>query len=100
MSAEKIFIEKKSGADFAHRMEFLKALDFVREEDYFMVEVINRLGWDYEKILKIVSQLKKRKVVLLATSAPLQSETLDDLLLDCFVKDLILQLFAMITEKE
>ncbi|MFD0770024.1 recombinase family protein, partial [Bacillus sp. CGMCC 1.60114] len=37
--AEKIFVEKKSGADFMNRVEFKKALDFVREGDFLMVGV-------------------------------------------------------------
>lgn len=100
LGAEKIFIEKKSGADFVNRVEFSKALDFVREGDHFMVEAIDRLGRDYEEILKTVSQLKERKVGLLVTSVPLLSEPLGDHLLDRFVKDLILQLLAMIAERE
>lgn len=100
LGAEKIFIEKKSGADFVNRVEFSKALDFVREGDHFMVEAIDRLGRDYEEILKTVSQLKERKVGLLVTSVPLLSEPLGDPLLDRFVKDLILQLLAMIAERE
>ncbi|EUJ44228.1 recombinase family protein [Listeria fleischmannii] len=100
LGAEKIFIEKKSGADFVNRVEFSKALDFVREGDHFMVEAIDRLGRDYEEILKAVSLLKERKVGLLVTSVPLLSEPIGDPLLDRFVKDLILQLLAMIAERE
>ena len=42
--AEKIFIEKQSGATITHRPIFQKALDFVRDQDIFIVEAIDRLG--------------------------------------------------------
>ncbi|WP_239257271.1 recombinase family protein [Listeria ilorinensis] len=98
--AEKIFVEKKSGADFVNRVEFSKALDFVREGDHFMVEAIDRLGRNYDEVLKTVNRLKEEKVGLLVTSVPLLSEPLGDPLLDRFVKDLITQLLAMIAERE
>lgn len=37
--AEKIFIEKQSGATITHRPIFQEALDFVRAQDIFIVEV-------------------------------------------------------------
>ncbi|PEK80043.1 recombinase family protein [Bacillus toyonensis] len=98
--AEKIFVEKKSGADFMNRVEFKRSLDFVREGDFLMVEAIDRLGRDYNEIIRTINYLKQEKIGLLVTSMPLLSEPLGDPLLDRFVKDLILQLLAMIAEKE
>jgi DNA invertase Pin-like site-specific DNA recombinase len=98
--AEKIFVEKKSGADFIHREEFRKALDFVREGDFLMVEAINRLGQDYAEIIQTVHVLKEKNIGLMVMSMPLLSEPIGDPLLDRFVKDLILQLLAMIAERE
>ncbi|OTW74520.1 transposon DNA-invertase [Bacillus thuringiensis serovar cameroun] len=98
--AEKIFVEKKSGADFKNRVELKRALDFVREGDFLMVEAIDRLGRDYNEIIHTINHLKQEKIGLLVTSMPLLSEPLSDPLLDRFVKDLILQLLAMIAEKE
>lgn len=98
--AEKIFVEKKSGADFINREEFRKALDFVREGDFLMVEAIDRLGRDYAEIIQTVNVLKEKNIGLMVTSMPLLSEPIGDPLLDRFVKDLILQLLAMIAERE
>ncbi|MBT2579836.1 recombinase family protein [Bacillus sp. ISL-8] len=98
--AEKIFVEKKSGANFINRVEFKRALDFVREGDFLMVEAIDRLGRDYNEIIHTINYLKKEKIGLLVTSMPVLSTPLGDPLLDRFVKDLILQLLAMIAEKE
>ncbi|PGT77456.1 recombinase family protein, partial [Bacillus sp. AFS040349] len=60
--AEKIFTEKKSGAAVNNREQFQKALDFVREGDYFMVEAIDRLGRNYNEIIETVTTLKNSYV--------------------------------------
>ncbi len=49
--AEKIFIEKQSGATITHRPIFQKALDFVRDQDIFIVEAIDRLGRNYDEMI-------------------------------------------------
>lgn len=98
--AGKIFVEKKSGANVINREEFNKALSFAREDDFFMVEAIDRLGRNYTEIVQTVNFLKEKNIGLLVTSVPLLSEPLGDPLLDKFVKDLILQLLAMIAERE
>ncbi|HAQ0728952.1 recombinase family protein, partial [Enterococcus faecium] len=41
--AERIFIEKQSGATITHRPVFQEALDYVRDQDIFIVEAIDRL---------------------------------------------------------
>ncbi|MBC1339432.1 MULTISPECIES: recombinase family protein [Listeria] len=98
--AEKIFVEKKSGASAIHREEFNHALSFVREGDFFMVEAIDRLGRNYEEVIQTVHTLKEKQIGLMVTSVPLLSEPIGDPLLDRFVKDLLLQLLAMIAERE
>ena len=58
--AEKIFVEKKSGATIEQRPIFQEALNFVREEDTFMVEAIDRLGRNYDEVIQTVNLLKKK----------------------------------------
>ena len=84
--AEKIFIEKQSGATITHRPIFQEALDFVRDQDIFIVEAIDRLGRNYDEIIDSVNYLKKKNVRLIITSLP--------------IKDLIIQILAMIAEQE
>ncbi len=59
--AEKIFIEKQSGATITHRPIFQEALEFVRDQDIFIVEAIDRLGRNYDEIIASVNYLKKKK---------------------------------------
>lgn len=97
---KKIFQEKKSGATIAERPEFQKALEFCREEDIFFVEAIDRLGRNYDEIIETINFLKQKGVSLVVTSLPITLDTIGSPLLDKFVKDLLLQVLAMIAEQE
>ncbi|HGF8366276.1 TPA: recombinase family protein [Enterococcus faecium] len=98
--AEKIFIEKQSGATITQRPIFQETLDFVREQDIFIVEAIDRLGRNYDEIIDSVNYLKKKNVQLIITSLPIMAEAIGNPLLDKFIKDLIIQILAMIAEQE
>lgn len=100
LGAEKIFIEKESGATIENRPVFQEALDFVRESDIFMVEAIDRLGRNYNEIIQTVNLLKNKNVQLIITSLPIMAEAIGNPLLDRFIKDLIVQILAMIAEQE
>ena len=94
--AERIFIEKQSGATITHRPVFQEVLDYVRDQDIFIVEAIDRLGRNYDEIIASVNYLKKKNVQLIITSLPIMANPL----LDKFIKDLIIQILAMIAEQE
>ncbi|HCK2148928.1 TPA: recombinase family protein, partial [Enterococcus faecium] len=98
--AEKIFIEKQSGATITHRPIFQEVLDFVRDQDIFIVEAIDRLGRNYDEITDSVNYLKKKNVRLIITNLPIMAEAIGNPLLDKFIKDLIIQILAMIAEQE
>jgi len=65
-----------------------------------MVEAIDRLGRDYDEIIQTVNFLKKENVGLIITSLPIMAEAIGNPLLDRFIKDLIIQILAMIEEQE
>lgn len=98
--AEKIFTEKLSGKNISERTVFQEAMHFVREGDQFIVEAIDRLGRNYDEIIQTVNFLKKKNVQLIITSLPIMTEAIGNPLLDKFIKDLIVQIFAMIAEQE
>ncbi|EJQ73839.1 MULTISPECIES: recombinase family protein [Bacillus cereus group] len=98
--AEKIFTEQKSGASVHNREAFQEALQFVRIGDTFMVEAIDRLGRNYDEIIETVNYLKRKEVKLIITSLPIMAEAIGNSLLDKFIKDLIIQILAMIAEQE
>lgn len=100
LGAEKIFIEKGSGATIENRIVFQEALQFIQAKDIFIVEAIDRLGRNYNEIIETVHFLKEKEVNLIITSLPMMSEVIGHPLLDRFIKDLIIQILAMIAEQE
>ena len=73
---------------------------FLREGDELVVESLERLGRNYNDVKEIVQHLKDMKVKLTITSLPMLSESFNNPLLDNFVKDLIIQILAMIGQQE
>ncbi|MEJ7456298.1 recombinase family protein [Staphylococcus warneri] len=98
--AEKIFTEKQSGKSIENRSIFQEALSFLRMGDRFVVESIDRLGRNYDEIIATVNHLKEKDVQLMITSLPMMNEAIDNPLLDKFMKDLIVQILAMVSEQE
>ena len=97
---EKIFTEKQSGKSVENRPVFQEALNFVRMGDRFVVESIDRLGRNYDEIIRTVNYLKEKEVQLMITSLPMMNEFIGNPLLDKFTKDLIIQILAMVSEQE
>ncbi|UBH12221.1 recombinase family protein [Macrococcus armenti] len=97
---DKIFTEKKSGKNIKDREVFQEVLDFVREADTLVVESLDRLGRNYDEIIQTINKLKEKKVKLIITSLPIMNEMIGNELLDKFMKDLIIQILAMISEQE
>lgn len=69
-------------------------------EGRFVVESIDYLRRNYDKIIETVSYLKEKEVQLMITSLSLINEAIGNLLLDMFMKDLIIQILAIISEQE
>ena len=98
--AEKIFTEKQSGKSIENRPVLQEVLNFVRMGDRFIVESIDRLGRNYDEIIETVNYLKEKDVQLMITSLPMMNEVIGNPLLDKFMKDLIVQILAMVSEQE
>lgn len=98
--AERIFTEKQSGKSIENRPVFQEVLSFVRMGDRLVVESIDRLGRNYDEIIQTVNYFKKKEVQLMITSLPMMNEAIGNPLLDKFMKDLIIQILAMISEQE
>ncbi len=95
--AEKIFTEKQSGKSIENRPVLQEVLNFVRMGDRFVVESIDRLGRNYDEIIETVNYLKEKDVQLMITSLPMMNEVIGNHLLDKFMKDLIIQILAMVS---
>ena len=97
---EKFFVEKQSGGTIKNRPVFREMLDFVREGDVAIFEAIDRLGRNYDEIIQTVNFFKEKNVSLVITSLPIMAEAIGNPLLDKFIKDLIVQVLAMVAEQE
>lgn len=97
---EKIFTEKQSGKSVENRPILQEALNFVRMGDRFVVESIDRLGRNYDEVINTVNYLKDKEIQLMITSLPMMNEVIGNLLLDKFMKSLIIQILAMVSEQE
>lgn len=98
--AEKIFTEKQSGKSIENRPVLQEALIFVRMGNRFIVESIDRLGRNYDQVIHTVNYLKEKEVQLMITSLPMMNEIIGNPLLNKFMKDLIIQILAMVSEQE
>ena len=98
--AEKIFTEKQSGKSIENRPIFQEALNFVRIGDRLVVESIDRLGCNYDEVINTVNYVKDKEVQLMITRLPMMNEVIGNPLLDKFMKDLIIQILAMVSEQE
>lgn len=98
--AEKIFTEKQSGKSIENRPIFQEVLNFLRMGDRLIIESIDRLGRNYDEIIQTVNYLKDKEVQLMITSLPMMNEVIGNPLLDKFMKDLIIQILAMVSEQE
>lgn len=62
------------------------------------MESIDRLGRNYDEIIEALNYLKRKKdVQLMITSLPMMNEVIGNPLLDKFMKDLIIQILAMVS---
>nr|AAQ84119.1 Res2 [Staphylococcus aureus] len=98
--AEKIFTEKQSGKSVENRPIFQEVLNFLRMGDRLIIESLDRLGRNYDEIIQTVNYLKEKEAQLMITSLPMMNEVIGNPLLDKFMKDLIIQILAMISEQE
>ena len=69
-------------------------------EDRFVVKSIDCLGRNYDEIIETVNYLKEKDVQLMITSLPMMNEVIGNPLLDKFMKDLIVQILAIVSEQE
>ena len=96
-----IFVEKRSGKDF-NREQYQNLLSRLREGDLVIITSIDRLGRNYNDILKewryVTQEIKAHIRVL---DMPLLDTSTNPQSLDSkFIADLVLQILSYVAEKE
>ncbi|MFA6138747.1 MAG: recombinase family protein [Sulfurimonas sp.] len=72
---EKIFMEKKSGTQYANREELQNALDFVRNGDTLIVTRLDRCSRNVKDLHQIIETLNKKEVSFKATEQEIDTST-------------------------
>ncbi|MGM0241327.1 recombinase family protein [Enterococcus sp. AZ103] len=93
------FNEKVSGKDVKNRVELLRALDYLRERDTFLVTSLDRLGRNSKDIKDLLQQIKNKganiEILDLPSFAGVTDPTLRELL-----SNLVIEVFSYVAETE
>ena len=95
-----IFIDKKSGKDF-ERPAYRKLLRKLRPGDLLVIKSIDRLGRNYDEIIRQWQFLTRDKEAdILVLDMPLLDTRQGKDLLGTFISDLVLQILSFVAENE
>lgn len=96
--ADKIFMEKKSGAEIKNRPKLLEMLDYIREEDIVIVAELDRLGRNTKNLDYIINTIQNKGASLQILNLP--TTQTQDPNLNRLLNNLILELYKYIAETE
>ena len=100
IEGKNIFIDKQSGKDF-DRPAYRRMLRRLKENDLLVVKSIDRLGRDYEEIIRQWRHITKEiKADIKVIDMPLLYTTRSKDLLGNFIADLVLQVLSYAAENE
>jgi len=98
---KKIFWDKKTGADF-ERMNYKKLIKKLRAGDLLVIKSIDRLGRNYECILKEWKRITKEigADILVLDMPLLDTRNHEKNLIGTLISDIVLQLLSFVAENE
>ena len=100
VKTENIFTDKQSGKDF-NRPQYMRLLKKLKKGDVLYVKSIDRLGRNYEEILRQWHILTKEKEIDIAViDMPLLDTRRGKDLMGTFISDIVLQILSFVAENE
>lgn len=100
VSNRNIFVDKQSGKDF-ERPQYKKMVKKLCEGDLVYIKSIDRLGRNYEEILKQWQLLtKEKKIDIVVIDMPLLDTRRGKDLIGTFLSDIVLQVLSFVAENE
>lgn len=97
---EMLYMDKQSGKDF-NRPQYKKLLGMLEKDDLLYIKSIDRLGRDYDEILKQWQLLTKDKGVdIVVLDMPLLDTRRGKDLMGTFLSDIVLQVLSFVAENE
>ena len=95
-----LFIDKQSGKDF-DRPQYQKLLREMKKDDLLYIKSIDRLGRNYEEVLKQWQMLTKEKGIdIVVLDMPLLDTRRGKDLMGTFLSDIVLQVLSFVAENE
>ena len=95
-----LYVDKQSGKDFK-RPQYTKLFKVLKKNDMLVIKSIDRLGRNYQEILREWQKITKEKGVdIVVLDMPLLDTTKSKDLLGTLIADLVLQLLSFVAENE
>lgn len=95
-----VYMDKQSGKDF-DRPQYKRLLRRLKKDDLLYIKSIDRLGRNYEEILRQWSLLTKEKGVdIVVLDMPLLDTRRGKDLMGTFLSDIVLQVLSFVAENE
>lgn len=100
ISEKNIYVDKQSGKDF-NRPQYCRLIKKIKREDVLYIKSIDRLGRNYEEILRQWRIITKDKGVdIVVLDMPLLDTRRGKDLMGTFMADIVLQVLSFVAENE
>jgi len=100
VSEKNIYMDKQSGKDF-NREQYRKMIRKMKKNDILYVKSIDRLGRNYEEIIKQWRYLtKEKRIDIIVLDMPLLDTRRGKDLMGTFLSDIVLQVLSFVAENE
>ena len=100
VSEKKIYMDKQSGKDFK-RKQYKRLVRKMKKDDLLYIKSIDRLGRNYEEIIKQWRYLtKEKRIDIIVLDMPLLDTRRGKDLMGTFLSDIVLQVLSFVAENE
>ena len=100
VSEKNIYMDKQSGKDFK-RKQYKRLVRKMKKDDLLYIKSIDRLGRNYEEIIKQWRYLTKEKIIdIIVLDMPLLDTRRGKDLMGTFLSDIVLQVLSFVAENE
>lgn len=100
VSEKNIYMDKQSGKDFK-RKQYKRLVRKMKKDDLLYIKSIDRLGRNYEEIIKQWRYLtKEKRIDIIVLDMPLLDTRRGKDLMGTFLSDIVLQVLSFVEENE
>lgn len=100
VSEKNIYMDKQSGKDFK-RKQYKRLVRKMKKDDLLYIKSIDRLGRNYEEIIKQWRYLtKEKRIDIIVLDMPLLDTRRGKDLMGTFLNDIVLQVLSFVAENE